>query len=109
MDSNKFKRCWACGNLCKDNGIKHYKRIEYHHIWGEENNDAVIPLCLICHDLIDRCKTEDTFEEFIKALPQINALIRNTEDIDGKYKNLKLLMLKFLKMALYHTKMMIKK
>ena len=97
----KFRRCWACDSLCREE-ILNYKRIEHHHVWGKDKSEFTVPLCLICHDLIDRTKICDSFEEYLKAIPQINELLSSCED-DGKYKNLKLMVLKFLKLSLWYS------
>lgn len=56
-----YTECWACG--CKV--LK--PRIESHHILGRKISDAVIPLCVLCHDLVDRIpmSSEQHLEQYL--------------------------------------------
>ena len=93
-EEKKYKKCWACGSLCLDN-VKHYKRVEEHHIMGKAHSVETLPLCLICHDLVDRMPLKDikVFSEFLTNVMEEFKLI---EDRDCKY--LKLLFLKCAKL-----------
>jgi hypothetical protein len=44
----KLLRCWACNALIAE------PRMELHHVAGKEVSDVTLPLCILCHDLVDR-------------------------------------------------------
>jgi len=61
IEEEKYERCFACGSLV----LK--KRIEEHHLFGKEI-DKVIPICIICHDIIDRMPLKNplVFQEMVE-------------------------------------------
>ena len=61
MEEEKYDRCFACGSLI----LK--MRIEEHHPFGKEIN-RTIPLCVLCHDIIDRMPLKNplVFQEMVE-------------------------------------------
>jgi len=85
LENDKYERCWACGNLC----LK--KRIEGHHLLGKKNHTKEFPLCILCHDYVDRMplKNIEVFGDFL-----VNT-ISELERIPSKdYRFIKLFFLK---------------
>ena len=77
-----MEQCWVCK--------KDIVRTEEHHLLGIKFSNYKIPLCLNCHDLVDRQLLEDFPATFIIELSKFVE--------DEKYYYLKLFMLKLAKM-----------
>ena len=91
MDRENHTRCWACDSLV----IK--KRIEKHHTDGRVEDSEVIPLCVLCHDYVDRMPLYnlEVFKEF-----WVNVSLE-LEKLPKEFKWTKLLLLKTNKLIRY--------
>lgn len=90
----EFGKCWCCGQKVRKS------RIEQHHIFGKKESDSVIPLCILCHDLVDRIPIdkEEIFDQYF--LNCYNDLIKMGDD----YKWTKIFFLKLFKLSYYLIK-----
>ena len=88
------ERCFACDSLAMKSESKYYSRIEYHHVFGRTNSELTLPLCVLCHDLIDRLSLNDinVFVEYLNVGQELEEMPR------GKYKMVKLFILKTAKL-----------
>ena len=83
--SEKFKRCWCCGNLFRST------RIEKHHILGKEF-PYIKELCVLCHDIVDRTNLKDLVLETEYPFAALNEIERYPE-----LKNTRIFILKLYK------------
>ena len=71
MKENKYNKCWLCSRLSC--------RIEQHHVFGKKNSEITKPICIGCHDLIDRIwmGNESMVEYYFKAMEEVDFLLDN--------------------------------
>lgn len=98
LEKEKYERCWICDSLILKT------RIENNHIVGEEYSQQTTPICILCHDIIDRMSLEniDIFQEFL-----VNTL-EEMKKLPKEFKWIKLYILKIAKIIPFALKSPIK-
>lgn len=88
VDLENYTRCWACGRLI----LK--VRLEQHHVIRKSIKE-ILPLCILCHDMVDRCSLNDwdVLYEYEKVFQELNQMP------EGKYLMTRLLILKIFKIV----------
>lgn len=88
-EDGKYKTCWVCGSRV----LK--QRIEQHHVI--EKSDLLLPLCIICHDIVDRMDIShpNVFYEFMgNVMKDFSILLKEGDPYNSKLKWIKLYILK---------------
>lgn len=90
LDESKYQNCWCCGSLTLN------ARVEMHHMFGKAMSNETIPLCIICHDFVDRMPLKD-IEVFSEMFANVMKELKEIKQ--GELRYIKLYMLKMAKIA----------